>query len=70
MICTTNVHYLRPCSVHLAACYYPDNVVIWVQRNEGNPHRIQNAEDTDMKYEVTINNYQKGAQLKTAMPLM
>lgn len=43
-------------------------MVIWVQRNEGNPHRIQNAEDTDMKYEVTINNYQKGAQLKTAMP--
>ena len=34
----------------------------------GTPHRIQNAEDTAMKYEVTINNYQKGAQLKTAMP--
>ena len=33
----------------------------------GKPRQMQNTEDTDMKYEVIINNYQKGAQLKTAM---
>lgn len=32
----------------------------------GKPRQMQNTEDTDMKYEVIINN-QKGAQLKTAM---
>lgn len=56
--------FLAPCSVHLAACYYLQDVVIWLQRKA---ERLRNTamEGIIMRYEVIINNYQKGAKLKS-----